>query len=69
MINNSAKIISHSTYLDLSIVEQVALDFTMTKQKIFTFANGSPDSSVYLTYTIAPSLPMDYLFPVSAGSL
>jgi hypothetical protein len=50
-------------------VEQVGLYFTMTKHKIFTFANGSPDSSVYFTYTIAPSLPMDYLFPVSAGSL
>ena len=32
MINDRVKIVSHNTYLGLSIVEQVALNFTMMKQ-------------------------------------
>jgi hypothetical protein len=34
MINDNVKIISHDTYPGLSIVEQVALDFAVMKQKI-----------------------------------
>jgi hypothetical protein len=38
MIDDTIKIVSHSTYPGLSIVEQVALDFAVMKQKMFTFA-------------------------------
>jgi hypothetical protein len=37
MIYDSIKNVSHDTYLGLSTVEQVALDFAMTKQNMFTF--------------------------------
>jgi hypothetical protein len=38
MINNSIKIVLHDTCPGLLIVEQAALDFAMTKQKMFAFA-------------------------------
>jgi len=41
MIDDTVKIVSHDIYPGLSIVEQVALDFTMMKQKMFAFAAPS----------------------------
>jgi hypothetical protein len=41
MIDDTIKIVSHDIYLGLSIVEQVALDFAMMKQKMFTSATSS----------------------------
>jgi len=38
MIDDTIKIVSHDTYPGLSIVEQVALDFAIMKQKMFAFA-------------------------------
>jgi len=39
MIDDTIKIVSHDIYLGLSIVEQVALDFAMMKQKMFTWVS------------------------------
>jgi actin-like ATPase involved in cell morphogenesis len=38
MIDDTIKIVSHDTYPGLLIVEQVALDFAVMKQKMFAFA-------------------------------
>src|SRR5882724_11703827 len=37
MINDTIKIVSHNTCLNLLIVEQAALNFTIMKQKMFAF--------------------------------
>jgi len=37
MVDDDVKIVLHDTYLGLSIVEQAVLNFSVMKQKIFTF--------------------------------
>ncbi|KIM71483.1 hypothetical protein PILCRDRAFT_17032 [Piloderma croceum F 1598] len=57
MIDDTVKIVSHESYLGLSIVEQVALNFAMIKQKMFAFAapsNGSPLSLQYYPIHLIP---------------
>jgi hypothetical protein len=41
MINNTIKIVSHDTYPNLSIAEQVALDFAIMRWKMFGFVAPS----------------------------